>query len=132
MWDNAFVGIDLASGVGEPYGITDNDAGDADTGANDLQNFPVLSSAGTSGGDTTISGTLNSNTNTSYRIEFFSSPSAHDSDHGEASTYLGFTTVTHRRIRKRKLQRHFDRRYCHCRPYRHRHCHGRFRWRQLR
>ena len=46
---NGGLGIDLG-----PSDVTPNDAGDSDTGPNDLQNFPVLSSAVSGGGSTTI------------------------------------------------------------------------------
>ncbi|MBA3241932.1 MAG: hypothetical protein H0T60_11960, partial [Acidobacteria bacterium] len=45
---------------------------DPDTGPNNLQNFPVLASATSGGGTTTIQGTLNSEASKAYRIEFFS------------------------------------------------------------
>ena len=51
-------------------GVTANDAGDGDSGANNLQNFPVLTSANSNTAGTTIVGSLNSNANTTYRIEF--------------------------------------------------------------
>ena len=51
---NSGLGIDLGAN-----GVTANDASDADAGANALQNFAVLASAESLGGDTTISGTLN-------------------------------------------------------------------------
>jgi Domain of unknown function (DUF4347)/Cadherin domain/Right handed beta helix region/Periplasmic copper-binding protein (NosD) len=85
---NTLLGIDLGAA-----GVTANDSGDGDSGANNLQNAPVLASAVSSGGSTTISGSLNSNPSTSYRIEFFSSPSADASGYGEGRTYLGFATV---------------------------------------
>ena len=53
-------------------GVTLNDSGDADTGDNNLQNFPVLSSVTSSGGMTTIAGNIHSTASTTYRIEFFS------------------------------------------------------------
>jgi len=48
---NGLLGIDLSSAaVGTPDGVTPNDLGDADTGSNHLQNFPVLTSAALSSG----------------------------------------------------------------------------------
>ncbi|MGB7306885.1 MAG: DUF4347 domain-containing protein, partial [Burkholderiaceae bacterium] len=90
IFNNSSQGIDL----GDNNTVQANDAGDADTGANNLQNFPVLTSANGTGGDTVIIGSLNSAAATNYRIEFFSSPTGDGSGHGEGQTYLGFTTVT--------------------------------------
>ena len=56
---NSGLGIDMGSA-----GVTANDLGDADTGPNNLQNFPVLTSA-LSGDNTVIAGTRNSTANTS-------------------------------------------------------------------
>jgi parallel beta-helix repeat protein len=63
-------------------GVTPNDAGDADAGPNGRQNFPVLSTAATGGATTVVRGTLSSTPNTSFRIEFASSPKA---DAGKAA-----------------------------------------------
>jgi parallel beta-helix repeat protein len=65
--------------VGSPDGgndtpLTGQDHCDPDTGSNDLQNYPILNSVLVSGGSTTISGTLDSEPNTTYTIEFFSTP----------------------------------------------------------
>lgn len=49
-----------------------NDAGDADTGPNLLQNFPVLKKAITGGGVTTIKGKLLSVPSSSFTLQFFS------------------------------------------------------------
>ncbi len=86
--DNAALGIDL-----KPNGVTTNDTGDADDGANNRQNFPVLTSAVSSGGNTTISGTLNSIANSTFTVEFFSSPTADPSGFGEGQVFLGSTVV---------------------------------------
>lgn len=80
------LGIDL--GVS---GITSNDSGDADMGANNLQNFPVLPSSQTVANGT--KGGLNSTPNTAFRLEFFSSPECDPSGFGEGKTFLAFTSV---------------------------------------
>ena len=82
------LGIDL---IGN--GPTPNDAGDGDTGPNNLQNFPVLSSATSGGGSTTIAGTLNSAANTTFAIDFYASPSCDPSGYGEGRVYLGSASV---------------------------------------
>jgi uncharacterized protein (TIGR03437 family) len=89
IFSNSALGIDLGDD-----GVTANDAGDSDTGPNNLQNFPVLTSATSSGGNTTIQGTLNSTANTAFRLEFFSNPSCDASGYGEGQVFLGFANVT--------------------------------------
>jgi hypothetical protein len=92
IYGNGGLGLDLRDD-----GVTPNDAQDTDTGAlapEELQNYPVLTSATSSGGSTQISGTLNSVPNTTFRIEFFASASADASGYGEGQTYLGFQNVT--------------------------------------
>ncbi|MDT7807412.1 MAG: hypothetical protein QOJ70_1225 [Acidobacteriota bacterium] len=88
-FQNGGLGIDLNSN-----GVTANDANDADTGPNNLQNFPVLTAATSSGGNTTIVGTLNSTASTAYRVEFFSNATCDASGNGEGRTFLGFANVT--------------------------------------
>jgi gliding motility-associated-like protein len=86
---NAGIGIDLLNDQ-----VTANDKGDADTGPNDLQNYPLLEEAVLEGGNTTITGSLNSVADTTFRIEFFSSALSDPTGNGEGQTYLGFDTVT--------------------------------------
>ena len=81
IFSNAGLGIDLGGG-----GVTANDTGDGDSGPNNLQNFPALSSATPAG---VVQGTLNSTPNNSYRLEFFSSPTCDQAGNGEGQTYLG-------------------------------------------
>ncbi|MCA9067025.1 MAG: hypothetical protein KDA96_28370, partial [Planctomycetaceae bacterium] len=89
IYSNGDLGIDLGTS-----GVTANDTGDADTGANNLQNFPVLGSAVTDGSSQiTITGTLNSLANSYFRIEFFASNSGDASGYGEGQTYLGYANV---------------------------------------
>ena len=89
IFSNAGLGIDLA-----PAGVTPNDAGDGDSGANNLQNFPVLTSSNGAAGGVNIQGTLNSNANTTFTLDFFSSSSCDASGNGEGQTFLGSTTAT--------------------------------------
>jgi hypothetical protein len=73
IFANGGRGIDL-SPTFSPDGRTANDPGDADTGPNNLQNFPVLTSARTGTEGTTIKGKLNGEANTPYIVQFFSNP----------------------------------------------------------
>lgn len=85
------LGIDLAGD-----GPTPNDLGDGDTGPNNLQNFPVITSAPIAAGMVTISGTLNSTASMNFRLEFFSSVACNASsptNFGEGQTFLGFLVV---------------------------------------
>jgi uncharacterized repeat protein (TIGR01451 family)/CSLREA domain-containing protein len=92
IFSNSGLGIDLGGD-----GVTPNDPGDTDTGANDLQNFPVLSSA--KGGSTlAVTGTLNSlssaTTGGPFTVDFYWSGSCDPSGFGEGRTLLGSTPVT--------------------------------------
>lgn len=90
IFSNGALGIDLNGD-----GVTANDVGDGDSGANDLQNVPTLTNARTDDFSTvSISGTLNSTASTTFRVEFFASSSVDGSGHGEGQRYLGFATVT--------------------------------------
>jgi hypothetical protein len=84
------LGIDLGDNA-----VTLNDPGDGDVGANNTQNFPVLSAAMTNGaGSANFAGSLNSAASTTYRIEFFASTAMDPSGFGEGARYLDFTDVT--------------------------------------
>jgi hypothetical protein len=110
IYKNAGAGIAVISGTGNvisgntilenrglaielgPTGQTPNDALDADAGANDLQNSPVLTFAEPTGSDTIIRGSLNSAPNKTYRVEFFVALT--DSLRIPPGTYLGTVDVT--------------------------------------
>ena len=94
IFSNGDIGIDLFTGGGLTFGVTPNDAGDGDTGGNNFQNFPVLTSAVSGSGATTIEGTLNSTPSTTFRLEFFSNTICDPSGFGEGETFLGTTDVT--------------------------------------
>jgi len=89
IFNNNQLGIDLGT-----FGVSGNDPGDGDGGANNLQNFPVLTSAVVGGGGTTVRGTLNSTPSATFRIEFFANASCDTSGNGEGQTYLGFVSTT--------------------------------------
>ncbi len=89
IFSNGNLGIDLGAS-----GVTLNDAGDADTGANQLQNFPVLSFVTNTPAGTTISGALNSRPDTTYTIDFYANVSPNALGYGEGQTYLGSTSLT--------------------------------------
>jgi titin len=89
IFGNGGRGIDLGDD-----GVTANTAGGPHSGPNDFQNFPVLSLARLVGATLIVTGTLNSQANTTYRVEFFASPTADPSGFGQGQTYLGYTTVT--------------------------------------
>ena len=89
IFSNAGLGIDLHGGFEDAQGNTANDPGDIDTGANGLQNKPVVSSATTSSTKTTIAVKLASAPDTSYTIEFYSNPSGN-----EGRKFVGRKIVT--------------------------------------
>ena len=86
---NTLLGIDLGTA-----GVTANDSGDGDGGANNLQNFPVLTSAVTTGSQITITGTLNSTASTNFRIEFYANATGDGTGYGEGQTLIGVYDVT--------------------------------------
>ncbi|HEY0430095.1 MAG TPA: Calx-beta domain-containing protein [Pyrinomonadaceae bacterium] len=87
---NDGLGIDLGTD-----GVTPNDAGDGDTGANNLQNFPVLTSAlARSGGPTNVSGNLNSAPNGNFILQFYTNNDCDSSGYGEAYINLGAFQIT--------------------------------------
>jgi uncharacterized repeat protein (TIGR01451 family)/CSLREA domain-containing protein len=89
LFANGFLGIDL-----EPAGVTPNDPGDGDVGANDLQNFPDISVANPSLGGTYVAGALDSTPGSTFDLDVYSSPACDASGNGEGTTYLGTFQVT--------------------------------------
>lgn len=91
VFSNGGLGIDLSNSF-PPNGVTPNDLGDGDTGANNLQNFPIITASSFDGLNTTIGGTINSNANINLAIEVFSNVTGHPSGFGEGGTFLGTTS----------------------------------------
>jgi CSLREA domain-containing protein len=92
---NGELGIDLAGGTQDSFGVTSNDNDDPDSGSNNLQNFPVLAGAvrNSSTHMTTVAGSLNSTPSSSFRIELYLVV-ADASGHGEGQVLLANTTIT--------------------------------------
>ncbi|MET0618762.1 MAG: S-layer homology domain-containing protein [Thermoanaerobaculia bacterium] len=80
-------------------GPNPNDPGDADTGPNQLQNSPHVSSAAAllpSGSGTHVQGVLHSTPNTEYTLDFYSNPACAPRPRAflQARTYLGSGLAT--------------------------------------
>ncbi|MBE9095882.1 DUF4347 domain-containing protein [Tychonema sp. LEGE 07203] len=85
IFANAGSGIDLGND-----GITNNDAGDADTGPNNLQNTPVLTTATASAGSVTVAGTFNSTPSTNFTLQFF----ANNPPGTQGQTFIASVPIT--------------------------------------
>src|SRR5262249_18615100 len=70
-----------------------HDKPDPELGPNQLQNFPVLTAAVLPGSGTSVTGTLDSLAGVRFTIDFYASPSADASGHGEGERYLGSCVV---------------------------------------
>ena len=82
---NGGLGIDLLNN-----GVTANDAGDVDSGVNNLQNFPVLTAL--AGGNVDVA--LNSTANTVFDIELYASPECDALGNGEGKVLAAFFQMT--------------------------------------
>jgi hypothetical protein len=89
IFANTGLAIDLAND-----GVTSNLPGSYYGVPNDLQSYPVLTSAARTMSGTTIAGTLHSAPDTSFTIQFFSNPAADPTGFGQAENYLGSIVVT--------------------------------------
>jgi titin len=89
IFGNGGPGIDLGND-----GVTANTPGSPHSGPNDLQSFPVLNQAHLAGAVLFVSGTLNSQANSLFRVEFFASSQADGSGHGQGEDFLGYAVVS--------------------------------------
>ena len=87
IFANGGLGIDL-----KQDGVSLND--DFDFGPNNLQNFPVLTSANGVGSTTHVAGTLRGIPATNFAIDVYASPACDSLGHGEGQTYLGAVVAT--------------------------------------
>ncbi len=87
--DNGDLGIDL-----DDDGLTPNDPGDTDTGANNLQNFPLITRVK----ENVVSGMLETNQLawelSEYLIQLFANDSCDAGGYGEGGLFLAETVIT--------------------------------------
>jgi hypothetical protein len=88
VFENERLGIDLSNDL-----VTENDESDADTGPNNLQNYPVLTSV-VSTGSAAIQAELNSTPSSTFTLDFFSDAACDESGFGEGRTPLGWASLT--------------------------------------
>ncbi|HSP54977.1 MAG TPA: right-handed parallel beta-helix repeat-containing protein [Dehalococcoidia bacterium] len=86
--DNGGLGVDI-----NDDGPTPNDDLDADSGPNDLQNYPVLTSAVSTGGGLTVTGNLNSTPRLYFNMFFIVNDSCDPSGYGEGEQFIDERTV---------------------------------------
>ncbi len=98
IFGNAALGINFCSDYdvdnlvcNDATAVTPNDPNDPDTGANNLQNFPDLTTV-LSG--STVQGSLDSIPSSDFTIDFYASSVCDPSGYGEGETYLGSDIVT--------------------------------------
>jgi hypothetical protein len=87
IFANVGIGIDLGGD-----GMTPNDPEDADMGPNEMQNYPVLSSAAAS--SNLIRGSLHSKPASRFTVEFFTNTSCNSAGNGDGERFIGSMTVT--------------------------------------
>jgi titin len=93
---NAFFGNGSPTGLGIDLGTegpTANDSCDRDSGANLLQNYPLLVSA-SAGTQLAVQGSLDGARSTTFLLQFYASPACDGAGYGEGQTYLGDAMVT--------------------------------------
>jgi len=88
LYENSLMGIDIF-----PEGPNANDAGDTDSGPNELMNYPVITHAAynASNGMTWVYGILDTETPENVIVELFVAVPDSTVNHGEGQIYLGRT-----------------------------------------
>lgn len=96
MSGNGRLGIDLSESglLATGDGVTANDAGDGDGGANLRQNFPVVTWHAIPGGMSRVEGELDSTPSTTFTIDVYANAECDPQDHGEGDVFLFSRTVT--------------------------------------
>jgi hypothetical protein len=91
IFGNGTVGIDLGNN-----GLTPDDPGDGDAGANGLQNYPIIGAVTPGASSTNIQGTLDSTASTTFDLDFYAGPVCLDRPQAllQGQSYLGSKQVT--------------------------------------
>jgi Calx-beta domain/Right handed beta helix region/IPT/TIG domain len=88
------MGIKLEGNGGNYFQPTPNDPGDADVGANNLQNYPVITEVTAIGNASTITGTLDSAPNRGFTIELYLNDACDPFGHGQGAARLEWFDIT--------------------------------------
>src|SRR5271157_1967065 len=96
IWANGHLGIDLVAPGDPPSGVTPNPVppNPVRSGPNNLQAYPVLSYVTSNGTLTHINGTLYSQPNKTFLIQFFTNSAADPSGYGQGQYRFGSIQVT--------------------------------------
>jgi len=95
IFNNGGIGINLVGGTEDGNGVTANDSGDGDAGANDLLNYPAINLFSVNGSTSVgydIALDIPASGN-GYRVEFFKTATP-DATNGEGEIYLGSDDVS--------------------------------------
>jgi hypothetical protein len=94
IFDNTPLGIDLYASL--VAGVTPNDPGDADSGPNGLQNYPIVTAVTPGASTTNVQGILNSTASTTFDVDVFATPACLPFPQGyvQGEFYLGTFQVT--------------------------------------
>jgi hypothetical protein len=94
IFANTPLGIDLYANFSA--GVTPNDPGDADTGPNGLQNYPIIKTVTPGASTTNVKGILNSTASTTFDIDLFATAACLPFPQGyvQGEFYLGSFQVT--------------------------------------
>jgi hypothetical protein len=107
MFNNGKLGISLGTNIGTDHPNLPANASGAGL-PNDGINHPLLSSAVVAGGFTNIATTLVETPNTTFDVEYYSSPSADPSGFGQGQLFLGDMNATTDANGNASVTAHFD------------------------
>ena len=88
IFENGALGIDLNAD-----GVTNNDNGDGDAGANDSQNAPFIIRAVPSVSATNVEGSFNSTPNSTFTLDFYLNQTCDPAGFGEGQQLLGSSEI---------------------------------------